>query len=338
MKYDDPIYGSVEIDEPILLDLMNSTAMQRLHLVLQHGISALIGLTTPITRFQHSLGAMLIVRRLGGSVKEQIAAMLHDVSHTAFSHVIDHVVDNPHDQSYHDVKKAEYVAKTDLPAILAAHGYDWTDFLDEAAYPLLEQPSPHLCADRIDYCLRDGEGLGLATVDEIADFLPQMCLVDSLPQRSTRNSGDRIVLKTLQSAQWLADIYLKSDDKSWSNFYEVGIYELTARAIKTGLRVGAITEADFWGTDAKVWQKLHAFADDTLQKELGMVSPETEIVWDDENPDFIIRTKIRAIDPDVLGDDGVIRPLTNLDPIFARRRTDYLKRKQTEWHMRAISK
>ncbi len=327
MKYDDPIYGSIQIDEPLLIDLMNSTAMQRLHYVLQHGISALIGLTTPITRFQHSMGAMCIVRRLGGSLKEQTAAMLHDVSHTAFSHVIDHVVDNPHDQSYHDVKKAEYVAKTDLPAILAAHGYDWTDFLDEAAYPLLEQPSPRLCADRIDYCLRDGEGLDLATIGEIGDFLSELRVVNG-----------RFALNTLESAQWLADIYLQADDKSWSNFYEVGIYELTARAIRTGLQVGAITEADFWGTDAKVWQKLHAFTDDTLQEELAMVSPETEIVWDAENPDFIIRTKIRAIDPDVVGKDGEIRPLTHLDPTFAKRRTAYLNRKQTKWFMRAISK
>ena len=32
-------------------------------------------MTTPTTRFDHSLGAMIIVRKLNGSVEEQIAAI-----------------------------------------------------------------------------------------------------------------------------------------------------------------------------------------------------------------------------------------------------------------------
>lgn len=39
--------------------------------------------------------------------------------------------------------------------------------MDETAFPLLEQPSPRLCADRIDYFLRDCVGLGLATQVDI---------------------------------------------------------------------------------------------------------------------------------------------------------------------------
>jgi len=63
MNYTDPIYGIVTIDEPVLTALIHSQAVQRLHNVLQHGITGLIGLTTPITRFEHSLGVMLLVRR-----------------------------------------------------------------------------------------------------------------------------------------------------------------------------------------------------------------------------------------------------------------------------------
>src|SRR5512139_2939097 len=103
MRYLDSVYGEVDLEESVLLDLMQTQAMQRLRGVLQHGITALIGITRPVTRFDHSLGVMLLVRRLHaraeqnampsqlarGSLEEQIAALLHDVSHTAFSHVID---------------------------------------------------------------------------------------------------------------------------------------------------------------------------------------------------------------------------------------------------------
>src|SRR5512141_2948426 len=118
MLYSDSIYGEIEIDESVLLDLVSTQALQRLRGVLQHGITALIGITPPVTRFDHSVGVLLLVRRLGGSLAEQIAALLHDVSHTAFSHVIDYVVDGHDSQSYHEEWKEPYLLGSDVPEIL----------------------------------------------------------------------------------------------------------------------------------------------------------------------------------------------------------------------------
>ena len=57
----------IYIEEFALLDLMQAQALQRLHGALQHGITALIGITQPVTRFDHSMGVTLLVQRLGGS-------------------------------------------------------------------------------------------------------------------------------------------------------------------------------------------------------------------------------------------------------------------------------
>jgi len=326
MQIDDPIYGTFEIDESVLVDLLCTEAVQRLHGVLQHGITGLIGLTQPITRFEHSVGTMLLVRQLGGSLREQIAALLHDVSHTAFSHVIDYVLNDHDGQSYHDGMKEMYVSGTDLPGILARHAYDWTDFMDETAFPLLEQPSPRLCADRIDYFLRDCIGLGLATKVEVDRAVADLVV-----------GNGRIALKTVEVARWFGHTFMAADDASWANFREVGLYELTARAIRRGLETGAVVQDDFWLTDEVLWQKLHAAQDVQLQALLGQVSTETQFVWDDANPTFRVSTKLRAVDPDVLGEDGELRPLSTLDPEFASRRATYLSRKQGAWPMRVIS-
>jgi HD superfamily phosphohydrolase len=61
----DILYGSVKITEPAIIELIQSKSMQRLKGVLQYGISAFLGKTAKITRFEHSIGAMLLVRRLG---------------------------------------------------------------------------------------------------------------------------------------------------------------------------------------------------------------------------------------------------------------------------------
>ena len=114
MVVNDRIYGSFAITEvfslktittcictdvcvcavqPVLIDLLHSEPIDRLRSVLQHGITGLIGLTPQpaVTRYEHSVGAMLLVRAAGGSIEAQASALLHDIAHTALSHVIDGV-------------------------------------------------------------------------------------------------------------------------------------------------------------------------------------------------------------------------------------------------------
>jgi len=114
MHYVDTVYGSTSFTEPMILDLMQSDAIQRLRSVLQHGITATLGITQPITRFEHSVGAMILVQRSGGSFCEQAAALMHDVGQSAFSHVADFVFGGPN--TYHEEKRREWMAQSDIPA------------------------------------------------------------------------------------------------------------------------------------------------------------------------------------------------------------------------------
>ncbi len=318
----DDIHGRAEIDEPVLLDLLAAPALQRLHGILQHGISGLIGLTPPITRYEHSVGVMLLVRRLGAPLTEQIAALLHDVSHTAFSHVMDHVFDSPDSQSFHERVKEGFLQRTGLPEILANHGYDWQAFLDEAPYGLLEQPAPALCADRIDYFLRDAAGFRLARPEQISAVLNHLVVRDG-----------RLVLDDLAVARWMADTFIRADDHSWSNFKEVGLYELTARALRRAFEAGILQADDIWLTDAALWEKMNEASDPQLQKMNRLIRPDVRFAWDAEAPTFVLSTKIRTIDPDVIH-DGRVQPLSAWDPSFANRREAYLRRKEGPWPMK----
>jgi len=325
MEYHDIVYGSQTIEEPVLLALMDAPALHRLHGVLQHGITALIGITHPVTRFDHSVGVMLLARGLGASLPEQIAALLHDVSHTAFSHVIDYVFQGHNSQSYHDDVKDAYIAMTGLPDLLAEYGFHWRHFLDETNFSLLEQPSPRLCADRLDYFLRDSLDLGLSSPADVQRALDHLVVHDG-----------RIVTDDVQTARWLADTYLAADDASWANFREVGLYELAARAIRRALEIGVIGRDDLWKTDRVVWETLHDAPDPALQRTLALVSPETRFEWDEANPTFRVSTKLRTLDPDVLLPSGALRPLSALDADYARRRQRYLHRKEGKWPVRVV--
>jgi hypothetical protein len=324
MEYNDLVYGPHEITEPVLLELMQTRAMRRLQNVLQHGITALLGITRSTSRFEHSLGVMFLAQQMGAGLEEQIAALLHDVSHTAFSHVIDYVFGGHDSQSYHEEMKSKYIAASDIPEVLERYGYDWQRLLDEERYPILEQPSPHLCADRLDYFLRDSLGLGLATKDETESALEHLV---------TREG--RIGVDDLPAARWIGTTFIAADRASWANFREVGLYELAAQAIRSGLHLGVLSEEDLWSDDRRAWAKLTSCPDAQLQAQLGLVSTQTRFVWDEADPTFWVSTKLRTVDPDVWI-NGSFHPLSALDPGFAQSRLVYLSQKSGKWPMRVI--
>lgn len=325
MQYRDAVYGPVDIDEPLIEALMHAPAVERLHSVLQHGVTGLIGITSPITRFDHSVGTMLLVRRMGGSLKEQVAALLHDVSHTAFSHVIDYVFDGHDSQSYHDEMKEQYLRQTELPVLLATYGFNWRDFIDEARYPLLEQPAPRLCADRLDYFLRDCLDLGLAKPTEVQDALQHLVV---------RNG--RIMTDDVETASWLAYTYLAADKASWANLREVGLYELTARAIRRALHIGLIEMSDFWRTDEELWNVLQESDDATIQRELALVNTKTVFAIDEQQPSFLVSTKLRSIDPEIVSPGGDATPLSAVDKEYAAMRRNYHQQREGQWPVRVI--
>ena len=152
---DDPVYGEVCFYEALLADLYASRAVRRMQDVYQGGITAFIKPERQTTRLDHSVGVTALLQRLGAGVREQAAGLVHDVAHTAFSHVVDFVFPN-HEHVYHEENREQMVLASDLPAILLAHGMDWREIMEAERFPLLEQPLPQLCADRLDYFLRDG--------------------------------------------------------------------------------------------------------------------------------------------------------------------------------------
>ncbi|NMC87308.1 MAG: HD domain-containing protein, partial [Candidatus Moranbacteria bacterium] len=140
MEYRDKIYGQVKITEAVLLDLINSPELQRLKDIDQAGYYEPFYPESKHNRFDHSVGVCLLLKKFGASVEEQVAGLIHDVSHSAFSHAVDYVLSkgSEKEQNHQDNYFEEYVLSSNIPEILEKYGFDVGYILDETHFPLLE--------------------------------------------------------------------------------------------------------------------------------------------------------------------------------------------------------
>ncbi|AYL96597.1 HD domain-containing protein [Mucilaginibacter celer] len=253
MKLSDILYGEFEI-EPVLTHLLNSTPVQRLKKVHQGGAIFLVDPAINHTRYEHSVGVMYLVKKLGGSMEEQIAALLHDVSHTAFSHVADYIFENIN-EDYHEGIYQDVIMQSEIPGILKKHGFCY-DILFREDYNILEQPLPGLCADRVDYTLRDLFHAGLIGIKDVHHFLTQLVLQDG-----------KMALRSVEAAEWIRDKFTELNNDYFKKPEHVYANIKLAGLLKNALEKGIIKKSDLLKDDFEVLARLKTDPDSNRKLE-----------------------------------------------------------------------
>lgn len=302
MILQDTLYGTFEIQEPVLLDLLHSKPIQRLKGIAQYGLPAEYYHHQGFSRYEHCVGVMLLLRKLGASLNEQIAGLLHDASHTAFSHIADWVLGRKGTEDYQDIHHERILQRFGIPAILTKHKISFEEILHKDRYTLLEQPVPALCADRVDYALR--EFVDWANPDIVASCAS-----------SLQNSHGKIVFSSRETARSFGETYLKCQTEHWGGAEAVIRYTLLSDALLLGLEQNIITSEDFYQDDEFMLEKLWKSSDAPIQRTLTRLHGKLEYVEDSVNPSIVSRKKFRYVDPEFL-DNGLVRKLSEVDPDY----------------------
>ncbi|HDR7316155.1 HD domain-containing protein [Bacillus toyonensis] len=295
MIISDVLYGEFEVDQ-VLEELILSKPVQRLKGIHQAGASYLMNEKWNVTRFNHSVGVMLLIKKLGGSVEEQIAGLLHDVSHTTFSHVMDYVFDNMN-ESYHEEIFSSVVKKSEIPAILSKYGYNYEDILlDDSKWTLLERSAPELCADRVDYTLRDMYTYGYVSLEEVHNFLSDVIEVDG-----------KMVLQNIKMAEWFTETYYKEVIDFFMQPTNIYGNDMLAKTLKLALHKQVIHADDFLLEDHELQVKLQLCNDSEVHALLRKVHPNVKVREDRSEYDLHQKNKVRLIDPPLLREGKIIQ-------------------------------
>jgi HD superfamily phosphohydrolase len=174
-NYRDPVHNIISLDESVIgdrliVELIDSSEFQRLRRIKQLGLALFTYQGAEHSRFTHSLGVMHLMSRaldllsVHHTISDEArtvgraAALLHDIGHGPFSHVIENVFQFHHEDWTRRIVLDE---QTEVNAILRR--YDMSlpakiaSVYDHSYAPAFvpQLVSSQLDCDRMDYLLRD---------------------------------------------------------------------------------------------------------------------------------------------------------------------------------------
>lgn len=320
-------YGVVAIDDPLAVELILSSPFQRLKAINQYGVVKYITPTEDYTRFDHSLGVYHLLKMAKASREEQISGLLHDVSHTVFSHVGDYVFQDQYPgDCYQDIIHLWYLQESGIGKILNTYGIDVeTVYHKREDFCALDRPLPHLCADRIEYNLQGGLLRGILSREDFEQIIQDLVY-----------ENGHWSLKSIKSALLLGRCSLLMTTTLWGAAWEALAYQYTANALKRSFEIHLISFEEFhFSTDDAVWEKLSASQDPVISEWILKICNihEQFTITDPGSEDLLLKLKFRGLDPYVRT-MGAFAPLTHFHAEYSE---EFLKTKDCMTRGWAIS-
>jgi HD superfamily phosphohydrolase len=322
LQNNESILGTINLSDPVLLKIHDSKIIQRLKNIDQSGTPAYYCQLPSFSRYDHSIGVLYLVQHFGGDIKEQLAALTHDASHTVFSHVADKFFDI---EGYQDKIHEETLTYLGAQKILDEYGLKIHDINPEHEnFKRQEQPLPDMCADRIEYNIHTGLIFNLITKDDVKEILDHLFY-----------QNEKWYFDSVDAAQKFATLSLIFTEHFWGSAENARAYYLTTKILKKSFTLNLFNMNEFhYENDNTIINKIEKTSDDEIKfymselkkinmKKIGQFTMPAYPL--NKSISVFIKPKFRGIDPLVLKKDKFVR-LTTLSKSF-KNKYDRVKKK-----------
>lgn len=277
----------------------------------------------PYSRFDHSLGAALIIWHFTADPAQAVAGLLHDIATPVFAHVVDFMRGDYLKQEATEAGTADMIeASAELQAVLKKYGLCSGAVCDYHRYPIADNDPPGLSADRLEYTLGNSINYGFCTGKKAEGWYRDLVV-------GTNEAGQpELAFQTAEAAEDFAltalrcsEVYVSDEDRYSMQMLAELLQDATVR--------GVITESDLYTTEPRVISRL--LSDDALAARWANYRACREIHRSEQPPGEgnwrKISAKKRYIDPVVLhqGRMGAI------SPVFSEKLRAFLCQSQDVW-------
>ena len=231
---------------PVILAMADTPAMQRLSRVGMHcgceytAYPIYRDALAPYSRYTHSLGTAAIVWHFTHDLKQSVAGLLHDIATPAFAHTVDFLNgDHLRQESTESRTRAMIASSPELMALLTQSGLTLDDVDDYHRYPIADNDSPRLSADRLEYTLGNAHLIFHCPKAELKRIF------DDLFVDKNEDGEDELCFKHIETADAFTQLSLRqsklfvSDDDRFS-------MQALADLLREAQRRGVLTADDLY--------------------------------------------------------------------------------------------
>ena len=288
-KINDELYGECYVDG-VIYEIINTRIFKRLKNIYQSGGGYLVNDLWNVNRQEHSIGTMILSLKFNGNIEEQIKALLHDISHTAFSHVIDYVLKNEN-EDYHEKIQKNFLNDEELVSILRKYNLNIKRIMLKN-YSFLDNELPELSFDRIDYTLRDLFRQKRISHKDVREIVNNLAVYQN-----------KLCFNSLEIGKWFQKLYFQEVVEYFQDPLNMYINTMLCNLLTSALNEEIIQLQDFNFTDEYIIKKINS---SSKKKELE------DIINKKKFDEFLllkekIKVKKRCIDPYILVNNEIKR-------------------------------
>ncbi|MCK5123424.1 MAG: HD domain-containing protein [Candidatus Pacebacteria bacterium] len=325
MVIKDKIWGKIEIKDELIEEIILDKDFQRMKKISQLGIfkySFLHGLK--FSRFEHSIGVYYLLKKFGANKEECLAGLLHDVSHGAFSHVLDIVFIDDGNEEYADSILFEKISGSSIGRILKKDKYDLVKIVNNCGHTMLDKELPDIAADRIDYLLRDPLGMNSQLIEKITDSLVI--------------KNKEFVFDNSFFANLFAYHYYNLNKNVWSSVFWTVNHKILADIIRLIIEKGYAKKEDlFLKNDEEITKIIEENKDKDIEMLINKMKSidyhKIKVVSKKDKYDYKWKKKNRFVDPKILIGDK-IKKLSDINPEWKLKLEYFKKHLYFEYYVR----
>lgn len=275
------------------------------------------------SRYAHSMGVALIVWHFTRDPAQALSGLFHDIASPVFAHVIDFLKgDSLHQEATEAGTAAAITQSPEICAILNKLGLTVEAVDDYHRYPIADNPSPMLSADRLEYTLRDGISFGLWDCEMAAACYRDLTVAVNeygVPELAFRTEALAAEFATM--ALKCGRIYASAEDR-----YAM---QLLSEEIQAAIDSQVLCEDDLYTTEAAVIHKLmqHPATRERWQNYCSLSRVRVSDVPAGEGRWRRISTKKRYINP-LIAHRGRVGAIL---PSFQEALTEFQAESQDAW-------
>jgi hypothetical protein len=279
----------------------------------------------PSSRFDHSVGVGLIVLHFTGNKAQSLAGLFHDIATPTFAHVIDFLKGDHITQESTEEGTTDIIEKSpEIQEILIKNGLKTENVSDYHIYPIADNDSPKLSADRLEYTLLNLVNYKFGTETDAMELYRDIVVGDNeFGEKELCFKTPEIGLRFSEFSLQCSKVYVADEDRF--------SMEALANLLKNGISEKIITESDFYSTETKLIEKLknNKKYSDLWENYRSYSSLRISSQPDLTGEWYNVSAKKRYIDPFILNYGRI----SSIYPKYSKKLQEFKDKSQDYWMM-----